>query len=77
LPRVGLLEPTERRGRESYSQSTKIDDKPIHGIEFSVQRYGPICAPLCDGGGRNRTGDTTVFSRVLYRLSYPADVFAV
>ena len=25
-----------------------------------------------DGEGRNRTGDTTVFSRVLYRLSYLA-----
>jgi hypothetical protein len=24
------------------------------------------------GEGRNRTGDTTVFSRVLYRLSYLA-----
>jgi hypothetical protein len=28
--------------------------------------------PLQDGEGRNRTGDTTVFSRVLYRLSYLA-----
>jgi hypothetical protein len=26
----------------------------------------------CDGEGRNRTGDTTVFSRVLYQLSYLA-----
>ena len=25
-----------------------------------------------DGEGRNRTGDTTVFSRVLYQLSYLA-----
>ena len=25
-----------------------------------------------NGEGRNRTGDTTVFSRVLYRLSYLA-----
>jgi hypothetical protein len=25
------------------------------------------------GEGRNRTGDTTVFSRVLYRLSYLAE----
>jgi hypothetical protein len=29
--------------------------------------------PLQDGEGRNRTGDTTVFSRVLYRLSYLAE----
>ena len=26
-----------------------------------------------DGEGRNRTGDTTVFSRVLYQLSYLAE----
>ena len=26
----------------------------------------------CDGEGRNRTGDTTIFSRVLYQLSYLA-----
>src|SRR5262245_53759119 len=32
--------------------------------------------PGSDGEGRNRTGDTTVFSRVLYRLSYLA-LFAV
>jgi hypothetical protein len=30
-----------------------------------------------DGEGRNRTGDTTVFSRVLYRLSYLARVSSV
>jgi hypothetical protein len=28
------------------------------------------------GEGRNRTGDTTVFSRVLYQLSYLALPFA-
>jgi hypothetical protein len=30
-----------------------------------------------DGEGRNRTGDTTVFSRVLYALSYLATDGAV
>jgi hypothetical protein len=29
------------------------------------------------GEGRNRTGDTTVFSRVLYRLSYLARAASV
>ena len=28
--------------------------------------------PSLDGEGRNRTGDTTIFSRVLYQLSYLA-----
>ena len=27
---------------------------------------------VLDGEGRNRTGDTTIFSRVLYQLSYLA-----
>ena len=30
------------------------------------------CNSKRDGEGRNRTGDTTVFSRVLYQLSYLA-----
>ena len=29
-------------------------------------------AAWSDGEGRNRTGDTTIFSRVLYQLSYLA-----
>ena len=28
----------------------------------------------CDGEGQNRTADTTIFSRVLYQLSYLASV---
>ena len=28
--------------------------------------------PGLDGEGRDRTGDTTIFSRVLYQLSYLA-----
>ena len=36
-------------------------------------RLATFCAGLrASGEGRNRTGDTTVFSRVLYRLSYLA-----
>src|SRR6266550_111414 len=34
-------------------------------------------APIASGEGRNRTGDTTVFSRVLYQLSYLARRAAV
>jgi hypothetical protein len=33
---------------------------------------GEKLVPRTNGEGRNRTGDTTVFSRVLYRLSYLA-----
>jgi hypothetical protein len=31
-----------------------------------------VCRCARNGEGRNRTGDTTVFSRVLYQLSYLA-----
>jgi hypothetical protein len=31
-----------------------------------------VAIRLCDGEGQNRTGDTTIFSRVLYQLSYLA-----
>ena len=43
------------------------------------RRNGPLGPPLAgrggSGEGRNRTGDTTVFSRVLYQLSYLAPAF--
>jgi hypothetical protein len=34
---------------------------------------GIICRTLRSGGTRIRTGDTMIFSHVLYQLSYPAD----
>src|SRR5437764_1446690 len=36
------------------------------------ERPNPLVANVSYGEGRNRTGDTTVFSRVLYQLSYLA-----
>ena len=33
---------------------------------------GPICGAFGSGETRTRTGDTTIFSRVLYQLSYLA-----
>ena len=32
-----------------------------------------ICRLISDGETRTRTGDTTIFSRVLYQLSYLAE----
>ena len=32
-----------------------------------------ICRTLVSGGTRIRTGDTMIFSHVLYQLSYPAE----
>ena len=39
-----------------------------------VMGFGPAAArtSVGSGEGRNRTGDTTIFSRVLYQLSYLA-----
>jgi hypothetical protein len=31
-----------------------------------------ICEAFVSGETQTRTGDTTIFSRVLYQLSYPA-----
>jgi hypothetical protein len=37
---------------------------------LSVFAY--FCRTFLSGGTRNRTGDTMIFSHVLYQLSYPA-----
>src|SRR3954453_23498608 len=39
----------------------------------SRMRKAPLAGPFCDGETRTRTGDTTIFSRVLYQLSYLAE----
>src|SRR5213080_3602131 len=44
----------------------------VRGIEPAA-RAQRVRAPGVHGEGRNRTGDTTVFSRVLYQLSYLAE----
>ena len=38
----------------------------------SSSQEAPVCRPFVDGETRTRTGDTTIFSRVLYQLSYLA-----
>ena len=37
-----------------------------------IHKYSRFAAPTSDGETRTRTGDTTIFSRVLYQLSYLA-----
>jgi hypothetical protein len=41
-------------------------------VETDSLRTGPLQTELRDGETRTRTGDTTIFSRVLYQLSYLA-----
>src|SRR5512132_4362452 len=45
--------------------------------EVVLLRRQPQRTSAENGEGRNRTGDTTVFSRVLYRLSYLAALRSV
>ena len=56
--------PAQSRVESLYSSSVA---KTVEGR----RRAPSACMPL-HGEGRNRTGDTTVFSRVLYQLSYLA-----
>ena len=44
-----------------------------HGLPDKRQNYRDS-RNFCDGETRTRTGDTTIFSRVLYQLSYLAGI---
>jgi hypothetical protein len=41
-------------------------------VGFPIARQSNCAASRLDGEGQNRTADTTIFSRVLYQLSYLA-----
>ncbi len=43
-----------------------------HRFAWCMLRLALMARARRDGEGRNRTGDTTIFSRVLYQLSYLA-----
>ena len=58
------LAPTRPRGKDAGSDA--CDSR--RATEDAATR----CAAGANGEGRNRTGDTTIFSRVLYQLSYLA-----
>jgi hypothetical protein len=42
------------------------------GSTVWVPYFSAICRTFISGGTRIRTGDTMIFSHVLYQLSYPA-----
>jgi hypothetical protein len=68
--------------RQSRARGTEKGDEKATVVGFcrraAVDDLGgrvkipPIPGHLKNGEGRNRTGDTTIFSRVLYQLSYLA-----
>jgi hypothetical protein len=50
-------------------------DKPLSEGSGNTARalsFSAICRTFQSGGTRIRTGDTMIFSHVLYQLSYPA-----
>ena len=63
-----LLEPSEGTDQPNL-KGESAGTKPAPNGSAAVCERG---ASRGSGEGRNRTGDTTVFSRVLYQLSYLA-----
>ena len=59
---------------KSRSKRPEKADGHASGSRQFLQRSRkiPLCRPFADGETRTRTGDTTIFSRVLYQLSYLA-----
>jgi hypothetical protein len=70
LPRLSA-EAQIQAGREP--RSPQVD----HGVQLQLllDEAGTSKSPanVLNGEGQNRTGDTTIFSRVLYQLSYLAE----
>ena len=67
----GWLHRPRRRSRARGGSRWRVAPSVAHLRKTAPSRE-PRSACLCDGEGRNRTGDTTIFSRVLYQLSYLA-----
>ena len=65
--------PSQAR-RESNPQPPVLE---TGALPIELRTYHPAGLPTapadCSGQGRSRTADTTIFSRVLYQLSYLAE----
>jgi hypothetical protein len=66
-PPVCHTRPRDPEGHEPAERA----NYDIPGID-SADEKPPDCRKTPDGETRTRTGDTTIFSRVLYQLSYLA-----
>jgi hypothetical protein len=80
--RLNSDRPARRRGADATTDG--LFNRPfahLRGRDVDADETGATTAYLkrclfagkTDGEGRNRTGDTTIFSRVLYQLSYLAE----
>ena len=58
--------------RGAAAQTASGIAQTLAHLREAAPRVALHSAFLCDGEGQNRTGDTTIFSRVLYQLSYLA-----
>jgi hypothetical protein len=54
-----------------YAVNRTLDERGVLGTRATDDDARRTAQPG-DGEGQNRTGDTTIFSRVLYQLSYLA-----
>jgi hypothetical protein len=59
------------RPRSKFRQRAEKNEGALRTFTSAFGSFVRACSKR-DGEGRNRTGDTTVFSRVLYQLSYLA-----
>jgi phosphatidylglycerol---prolipoprotein diacylglyceryl transferase len=55
-----------------FARERALDLDPLYTIGALLALGGIVGGRLFYGEAQNRTGDTTIFSRVLYRLSYLA-----
>jgi hypothetical protein len=74
-----MMTPDRRRGarvaRGKGAEKAGKGRRDNFGLSAAARilAWNPLrCRPFLDGETRTRTGDTTIFSRVLYQLSYLA-----
>jgi hypothetical protein len=61
-----------RDGRLFHCKARGGSELSSPGVAAGVLSFSLICRAFLSGGTRIRTGDTMIFSHVLYQLSYPA-----
>ena len=64
-----------RQARRDSNPQPPVLETGALPIELRTFGRPSTTAPSSSGQGRNRTADTTIFSRVLYQLSYLANKY--
>ena len=73
----------DESGKECGCQNPQKAKQAFHALDnliaglnadlFAGSHFSPLFTTKSGGRSRNRTGDTRIFSPLLYRLSYPAN----